>query len=64
MTGLGVIGLPKRHGRLVQVELDALPPDRLRDLYAEAIADFWDTSAYESAIEREHSEAAGLGDTP
>ena len=27
-------GFVERHGRLVQVELDALPPDVLRDLFA------------------------------
>ncbi len=31
-----------RHGQLVQVELDALPPDVLEQLYRNAIAEFWD----------------------
>ena len=38
-------GFVERHGRLVQVELDALPPDILRTLYAEAIAEFWNAAA-------------------
>jgi hypothetical protein len=42
-----------RHGRLVQVELDALPPDVLRDLFAEAIADYWDNAAYLETLRRE-----------
>jgi len=31
----------KRHGKLVQVELDALDPDVLRDLYQDAIDEDW-----------------------
>jgi hypothetical protein len=50
-----------RHGGLVQVELDALPPDTLRDLYAEAIAEFWDTSACEAVVAQEQAERAQLG---
>lgn len=45
-----------RHGRLVQVELDALPPDTLRSLYGEAIAEFFDQSVYESCLQREREE--------
>ena len=45
-----------RHGRLVQVELDALPSDTLRDLYQEAIDQYWDASAYEAALAREEEE--------
>ena len=50
----------KRHGRLVQVELDALPPDQLRDLYQEALDEFWDESAFATALERERKDAAVL----
>jgi hypothetical protein len=42
-----------RHGRLVQVELDALPPDILRDLFTTAITEFWDDGAYYQALTRE-----------
>ena len=45
-----------RHGRLVQVELDALPPDVLRDLYATAMDRFWDVSEYEAVLARELAE--------
>lgn len=45
-----------RHGRLVQVELDALPPDTLRSLYAEAIAQFFDESMYEESLQKEREE--------
>ncbi len=44
------------HGRLVQVELDALPPDVLHALFQEAIEASWDTSAYGRALARERRE--------
>jgi hypothetical protein len=50
----------ERYGRLVQVELDALPPDVLRDLFSEAIQRFWDSSAFEAVMEREARERAEL----
>ena len=55
-------GFIQRHGRLVQVELDALAPDQLHRLYDEAIATFWDESAYSAAVERERAEASALGE--
>jgi hypothetical protein len=42
-----------RHGRLVQVELDALPPDTLRGLYQAAIDDHWDSGAYREVLAAE-----------
>lgn len=42
-----------RHGRLVQVELDALPPTDLRALYRRALDDFWDSSPFEASLARE-----------
>ena len=53
-------GFLERHGRLVQVELDALPPDALRDLFQEAIDTHWDTSAFKRALRREKNERAAL----
>ena len=53
-------GFIARHGRLVQVELDALPPDVLRALYADAIAEFWNDDAHEAALEREAAERRTL----
>lgn len=50
----------KRHGRLVQVELEALPPQGLRDLYAEEIAKFWDRAAYKAVRVREEDEREEL----
>lgn len=49
-----------KHGRLVQVELDALPPDTLRSLYAEAIANFWDMSAYQRTVGQETADRREL----
>jgi hypothetical protein len=53
-------GFVERHGRLVQVELDALPPDILRDLFQTAIDLHWDTSAFKRVLRREKNERAAL----
>jgi len=37
----------------VQVELDALPPETLRELYTAAIEDYWDWASYDAALDRE-----------
>lgn len=49
-----------RHGELVQVELDALPPDVLQQLYTDAIDEYWDTSAYDAVVARERGERERL----
>lgn len=49
-----------RHGELVQVELDALPPDVLEALYQDALDDLWDESAFEAVMAREAEERASL----
>jgi hypothetical protein len=49
-----------RHGRLVQVELDALPPDVLRRLYQEAIDTFWIDDAWQQTLVREARERRSL----
>jgi hypothetical protein len=53
-------GFEARFGDLVQVELDALDPDDLRDLYAAAIAEYWDESAHDAALAREKAETEEL----
>jgi hypothetical protein len=53
-------GFVARHGKLVQVELDALPPDVLRTLYTDAIAAFWNDDAYRQALAREATERRSL----
>jgi hypothetical protein len=49
-----------RHGTNYQVELDALAPDVLRTLYADAIAAFWNDDAYQQALAREAAERRTL----
>lgn len=53
-------GFIERHGKLVQVELDALPPDVLQHLYKDAIAKFWNDAAYRRVVKQERREAALL----
>jgi len=54
-------GFTARHGQLVQVEIDALPPDVLRELYAAELDAFFDKSTWRSVVEREKAERAELG---
>lgn len=49
-------GFIERHGRLMQVELDAVDPATLRGLYQAAIDQHWDTSAYDAVLEQEHED--------
>ena len=51
----------ERHGRLVQVELDALPPEQLQQLYQDALAVYWDDDAYAEVMAREARETRQLG---
>jgi hypothetical protein len=51
----------ERHGRLVQVELDALPPDTLRGLYQSALNDWWDDQVYHRSLALEHDDLVMLG---
>jgi hypothetical protein len=46
--------------QLVQVELGALDPSDLRDLYAGALADFWDTAVFEATVALEDAEVAAM----
>lgn len=50
----------QRHGYLDQYELDALPPNLLRDLYRNALAQYWDPDAYQDALDHEAAERAAL----
>ena len=52
----------RRHGSLVQYEVDALPPDQLRNLYRTAVDDYWDEAAYQAVLEREAAERQQLVD--
>jgi hypothetical protein len=44
----------------LQVELEALPPDVLRELYADALADYWDEDAFRAVVEVEARERGCL----
>jgi hypothetical protein len=52
----------QRHGSLVQYEVDALPPDVLRDLYQSAFDEFWDEAIHQRVLVREASERQQLID--
>jgi hypothetical protein len=53
-------GFRRKYGRLMQVELDALPPDVLRQLYASAIAEYWDDDVYTYTMIQEGEERERL----
>jgi len=53
-------GFVERHGELVQVELDALPPETLRALFQEALDDLVDYSTLQSVLVREKVERRKL----
>jgi len=53
-------GFVKEFSRLVQVELDALDPDVLFQLYNDAFLEFWNVFAYEQALNREEAERRKL----
>jgi len=42
-----------KYGKLIQVEVDAIPPDTLRELYEGAIARYFDMSIYKKVVARE-----------
>jgi hypothetical protein len=50
----------ERHGELIQVELDALPPDTLQGLYQDAIDMYWNPDAHELVMQREEEERESL----
>jgi hypothetical protein len=50
----------RRFGRVRQVEMNAMPFDLIERLYRDAIAEFWDESAYRAALEREPAERGDL----
>lgn len=53
-------GFHARHGKLVQVELEALDPAQLHQLYQDAIDRYWDTSAHEAVLALEEIERGEL----
>jgi hypothetical protein len=55
-TDTRAAGFIEKYGRLVQVELDALPPDVLRRLYTEELDKYFDKSTYTEVLRREEEE--------
>jgi len=49
-----------KHGELIQVELDAIPPDTLRELYEEKIVEYWDMDTWQDVMDREAEERESL----
>jgi hypothetical protein len=49
-----------RHGSLMQYEVDALPPETLRNLYRTAIESFWDEDAHRACLARERADLSEL----
>jgi hypothetical protein len=49
-----------KHGTLVQVELDAIPPDILQRLYTDQVMEHWDMAAWESIVDIEREERDSL----
>lgn len=50
----------RRFGELVQVELDALPPDVLHQLYEDALAEWWDDGACRTVLAAEDADRSAL----
>ena len=44
----------------MQVELEALDPETLQGLYTDALADFWDTSAFRTSLDAEKADRLDL----
>jgi hypothetical protein len=53
-------GFVREHGELVQVELEALDPNDLKQFYEDAIAQYWDEAAYRHVLRKEKRERDSL----
>jgi hypothetical protein len=51
-----------RHGGLWQVELEALPPETLRQEFQNGIGVFWDDDAYRHVLQQETADRTRLGE--
>jgi hypothetical protein len=60
VTDSRAAGFIQRHGTLMQVEVDALDPATLRQLFTDAIGQHWDTSAYQAVLAQERLDRARL----
>ncbi len=59
-TDSRAVAFVARHGELVQVELEAMTPADLVAAYRDALAPFWDVSAFDDVIAREAAERQQL----
>jgi len=59
-TDSRAVGFEARHGRLVQVEVDALPPNALRDLFNRAVMTYLDKSILDEVMEIEAQDQEAL----
>jgi hypothetical protein len=55
-------GFVRTHGGLVQVEVDALPPDVLRGLYAAELALWWDDDAGTASLDQERDDVTAIAE--
>jgi hypothetical protein len=53
-------GFEAKYGQLMQVELDALDPNDLQQLYQTAIDQYWDDATYQESLDREAREERQL----
>lgn len=49
-----------QYGQLVQYEVDALPPEALRNMYRTAINEYWDDATYQAVMGREVEDREAL----
>ena len=59
-TDTRAAGFVATYGSLIQVEVDALDPNTLHDLFEDAIAPYWDVSTFDSVLEREADDLSRL----
>ena len=53
-------GFVEKHGELIQVELDALPPDVLEKLYWDVVKQYLDVSQFKKVVKQEARERKKL----
>lgn len=53
-------GFVERHGELMQVELDALPPDELQRMYMDKFNEYWNVDTYDAVLVQERRDRRAL----
>lgn len=46
-------GFEATYGEVIQVELDALPPETLKKIYADEVANWWDEDGFQESLKQE-----------